>query len=118
MRRGAAICIALALIASVAEVAVALALAVGDSLGRDLGRISTVACAVAEGDLGVRTGVRRRDEVGLLAMAVDEMIEQLAASEEERKILIASVGHDLRTPLASLTDMTYSFRPSGPAEKV
>jgi len=82
--------------------AVALALAVGDSLGTDLGRISAVAGAVANGDLSVRTDIRRRDEVGVLAKSVDDMIRQLETMEEERKILIASVGHDLRTPLASL----------------
>ena len=82
--------------------AVSLALAVGDSLGSDLGRISQAAGAVARGDLTVRTGIRRRDEIGDLAVSVDEMIERLTAYEEERKLLIASVGHDLRTPLASL----------------
>jgi two-component system sensor histidine kinase BaeS len=82
--------------------AVALALAVGDSLGADLARISAVAGAVAKGDLSVRTDIRRRDEVGALAESVDDMIRQLQTMEEERKILITSVGHDLRTPLASL----------------
>ncbi len=82
--------------------AVALAFAVGDSVGDDLRRVSTAARAVAEGDLTVRTRINRRDEVGALAAAVDDMIAQLESSEEERKILITSVGHDLRTPLASL----------------
>jgi two-component system sensor histidine kinase BaeS len=82
--------------------AAALALAVGESVTRDLDRITAVACAVMDGDLTVRTGIERPDEVGALASAVDSMTDRLEASEEERKILIASVGHDLRTPLASL----------------
>lgn len=82
--------------------AVALAWMIGSSVGEDLERIGDTARAVADGDLRARTGVVRRDEVGAVATAFDEMVSRLEASESERKILIAAVGHDLRTPLASL----------------
>ena len=75
----------------------------------DLARISTVAEQVAAGDFTTRTGVSRADEVGRLAAAVDRMARALEAAERERaddeearrRFLIA-VGHDLRTPLASI----------------
>jgi two-component system sensor histidine kinase BaeS len=82
--------------------AASLALAIGGSAGGDLGRIRDAARRMADGDLAARTGVERRDEVGDAAHAFDEMAHRLQISEEERKILIASVGHDLRTPLASI----------------
>jgi two-component system sensor histidine kinase BaeS len=82
--------------------AAALAWAIGGSAGGDLGRIRDAARDMAGGDLSARTGVERRDEVGDAARAFDEMAHRLEISEEERRILIASVGHDLRTPLASI----------------
>ncbi len=78
-------------------------------LARDIARLGEVAEQVAAGDLTVRTGIRRVDEVGRTAAAVDEMVSTLhdAAVERERlgaarQMLFTSVGHDLRTPLAAI----------------
>jgi two-component system, OmpR family, sensor histidine kinase BaeS len=78
-------------------------------LRRDLRRLRDVTTRVANGRLDVTTGIARRDEVGELAEAVDQMVEQLAAlersrarDEEARRQLFIAIGHDLRTPLASL----------------
>lgn len=78
-------------------------------LRRDLRRLRDVASGVADGHLDVTTGIHRRDEVGDLAGAVDRMVAQLAALErsrqrddEARRQLFIAIGHDLRTPLASL----------------
>lgn len=86
-----------------------LAVAVAGPLTADLGRLAETARSVGTGDLAVSTGITRRDELGTAAAAFDSMTRRLAESEreresaiEERRTLIASVGHDLRTPLASL----------------
>ncbi len=78
-------------------------------LARDLHRLGQVAARVADGDLTVRTGVSRADEVGTTATAIDTMVESLAAAEHERATALAarqhlftSLGHDLRTPLAAM----------------
>ena len=78
-------------------------------LARDLRRLGQVASAVAEGDLAVRTGIERVDEVGATATAIDRMVERLAHADAERariaaarQHLFTSIGHDLRTPLAAL----------------
>ena len=81
---------------------VSLAIAIGSSMGADLDRLGATARRIADGDLSARTGVERRDELGMAAVAVDEMADRLEAAEEERRIFLASVGHDLRSPLASM----------------
>jgi two-component system sensor histidine kinase BaeS len=81
---------------------VSLAVAIGSSIGSDLDRLGDTARKIASGDLSARTGVDRRDELGMAATAVDEMADRLEAAEEERRIFLASVGHDLRSPLASM----------------
>jgi two-component system, OmpR family, sensor histidine kinase BaeS len=76
---------------------------------RDVRRLGEVATLVAGGDLSVRTGVVRRDEIGATARALDQMIEALRTAETERAQLSAarqhfftSIGHDLRTPLSAM----------------
>lgn len=81
---------------------VALALAVAGSVTGDLARLRAAADRVGRGELSARAGVARRDEVGDAATAFDRMATQLETSEEERRVLLASISHDLRTPLASL----------------
>lgn len=78
-------------------------------LARDLHRLGQVAAQVADGDLSVRTGIRRADEVGTTATAIDTMVASLAAAHAEREAataarqhLFTSLGHDLRTPLAAM----------------
>ena len=90
-----------------------IALVVGSQLtrplARDIARLGQVAEQVAAGDLAARTGVRRKDEVGRTAVAVDAMVHslQVAADERERlatarQMLFTGIGHDLRTPLAAM----------------
>jgi signal transduction histidine kinase len=55
---------------------------------------------VAEGDLSTRVAERGPREVRGLARAFNTMSERLAASEEQRRRLLADVSHELRTPLA------------------
>jgi signal transduction histidine kinase len=74
-------------------------------------RISAVcrgAEAIAEGDLAARVPVEGKDEVSHLARTFNQMAERLQEADRQqreldtlRRDLIAWVGHDLRTPLAS-----------------
>ncbi len=48
---------------------------------------------------------RRRDEVGDLARAFDQMQERLRQQEEARRAFVSTASHELRTPLASLDGM-------------
>lgn len=71
-------------------------------IARDAHRLSEAATRVATGDLGARSGVTRADELGDAAQAFDRMVERLAAVEQERSLMLSSISHDLRTPLAAL----------------
>ena len=64
---------------------------------------------LAQGDLQTRVPVSGRDEVSALAATFNQMAQQLQMADEKqhelenlRNDLIAWVGHDLQTPLASM----------------
>ena len=65
--------------------------------------------ALGAGDYADRLPAHRRDELGRLAAAINEMAARVEASvaalrdtDRHRRELVANVGHDLRTPLAAL----------------
>jgi len=65
---------------------------------------------IAEGDLNVRLPIEGRDELSALALTFNQMAAQLQTAAEKqkqlealRRDLIAWVGHDLQTPLTSIT---------------
>lgn len=77
-----------------------LAIPMARSLARPIEALAKAAQALGAGDLSVRLRSGRRDEVGDLANAFDEMadrIEKLRRAEHE---LLANISHELRTPLA------------------
>jgi len=90
----------------VAAFAGALALWAARLLGRralaDVDAVRTTLEAVGQGRRDVRTNLGGQDELARLGADVDAMVTTLAAEERARRGLIASVSHDLRTPLTSL----------------
>ena len=84
----------------------ALALWAGRLLGRralaDVDAIRATLEAVGQGRRDVQTNLGGQDELARLGADVDAMVCRLAAEERARSGLIASVSHDLRTPLTSL----------------
>lgn len=90
----------------VAAYAGALGLWAGRLLGRraltDVDAVRTTLDAVGQGRRDVRTNLTGRDELARLGADVDAMVATLATEERARRGLIASVSHDLRTPITSL----------------
>lgn len=68
-----------------------------------LDRVAGAAGALAEGDLSARSGVEGDDEIGVVGGAFDAMAERLEESRERERRFLLSVGHDLRTPLTTIT---------------
>jgi two-component system sensor histidine kinase BaeS len=79
-------------------------------IARDAHRLSDAATRVAGGDLTARTGVTRHDELGDAAREFDRMAERLDAVEKERSLMLSSISHDLRTPLAALRASVEAIR--------
>jgi len=79
-------------------------------VARDAKKICDAAMRVTEGDLTARTGVTRHDELGEAAVAFDVMVGRLDSVEKERSLMLSSISHDLRTPLAALRAAVEAIR--------
>lgn len=80
------------------------------ALGSAAHRLADTVAAIEGGDRDVRTGLARRDELGRVADALDQLTVRLAELEAERgrldaerATMLSSISHDLRSPLAALS---------------
>lgn len=69
---------------------------------RPLKVLSRAASKFGAGDLGARTAVQRRDEIGDVARAFDDMAARIQTLVRTEKELMANVAHELRTPLSRI----------------
>ena len=69
---------------------------------RRLKRLEQAAEQVAEGNFSYPIPIESSDEVGQLAIALNEMQRRLARLDNARKEFIANASHELRTPIFSL----------------
>lgn len=65
-------------------------------------RLAKLTRAFGAGDLSVRVKSDRRDEIGDLARAFDEMADRVVVLRRSEKEMLANVSHELRTPLARI----------------
>ena len=68
---------------------------------RPLQRMADRAAEVTAGEPGARVGepASRRDEIGRLGAAIDEMLDRLEASYAAQRRFVHDASHELRTPL-------------------
>ena len=64
--------------------------------------LTALARRFGKGDLTARFSSRRRDEIGALGAAFDDMADRIATLRRSEKELLANVSHELRTPLARI----------------
>src|SRR5918993_5204728 len=71
-----------------------------------LGRLVTAARRVGEGDLSTRVHVDGDGEVAEVATAFNDMAAGLERAQAEQRAFLASVGHELKTPLTTVQGYT------------
>ncbi|MDR2487998.1 MAG: response regulator [Desulfovibrio sp.] len=81
---------------------------------RDIRRLSLFALQITRGERDIVTGVTRKDELGVLASSLSEMVgalrEMLVRSESATKAkseFLARMSHEIRTPMNGIIGMTY-----------
>ncbi len=77
-------------------------LLISRTLTRPLADISHAAARFAAGDYASRTGATGGDEIGGLGRTFNTMAESLAKVEYNRREFLATVSHELKTPVASI----------------
>jgi DNA-binding response OmpR family regulator/HAMP domain-containing protein len=95
-----------------AVITMTFAFTIAGALTVELEKLGDVATRLAHGDLTARVHPIGTDEVARVGQAFDDMAERLEAAferqramERARRDLVASVSHDLRTPLATTRAM-------------
>lgn len=101
--------LAIVLLVFAGGMAMALGYFLSSTITERIHLLKDAAGELARGDLATRVPVSGRDEVAALASAFNQMAAQLQAADHKqreleslRRDLIAWVGHDLQTPLASI----------------
>ena len=80
------------------------------SIARPLQALTRASEEMARGNYDQQIPLRRRDEVGRLASAFNEMARQVGRSHVQMRALVANVSHDLKTPLTSILGFAQALR--------
>ena len=75
---------------------------ISERIVRPIRKVSHAAKEFADGKLDVRVEVSGEDEVSELAIAFNNMASNLERNEETRRMFLANVSHDMRTPMTTI----------------
>jgi signal transduction histidine kinase len=92
------------LVAAIASLLVALALAaaIAGPLTRRLRDASALARRIGAGDYAAPAPTTANDEIGVLSHSLATAAAELKATEERRREFLATVAHEIRTPVTSI----------------
>ena len=97
-----------------AVVAVVVAVILGGVLSsqvlRPLGELTDAIGSIKQGEFDQRVLVRTQDELGELAQAFNQMVEELQHVNQLRRQMTADIAHDLRTPLTVISGYLEGLR--------
>jgi signal transduction histidine kinase len=100
----------LALAAGIAlPVATGFALIIARGITRPLNQLTAAAELMAQGTFDIDVSVSRRDEVGQLARSFSSMAARVGEAYQEMRTLVASVSHDVKTPLTSILGFAHAL---------
>ena len=100
-RQALSLSLAIAIAAATATAAIVSWL-VSTRVVRPVRGMAAAARRISRGDYEARVTVTGDDELTTLGRAFNEMAASLASAEERRRRLLSDVGHELRTPLATI----------------
>lgn len=89
-------------VGGVLVVTIAVTVLAGRRFTRPLRALTAAAQRMRDGDVTTQVQVRRRDEIGRLAGAFNDMAASRAQVERLRTDLISDIAHELRTPLSNI----------------
>lgn len=72
------------------------------SLIEPIDKVTTVAKRLAKGEVNQRLEIKSNNEIGELAESFNIMAESLQQVDENRRIFISNVSHELRSPMTSI----------------
>lgn len=96
-----------------AAVGLLAAFALSEPLTRRIVRIERAVAAIGEGKLGTEADVAGSDEVARLARGVNAMSAKLKELDEMKRLFVASVTHELRSPLGAIQAQAAEMAASG-----
>ena len=89
-----------------AFVALVLGFLMARAFATPLASMTAVAASMSKGDYGQRLPDGRKDEIGQLARALNQMAQELARLETMRRDFVGNVSHELKTPITAIRGLT------------
>jgi signal transduction histidine kinase len=79
-------------------------------LTKPLLEVNKAAKIIADGNFDRRLSIDSNDEIGQLADSFNYMAESLEKKDQDRRLFVASVAHDLRSPLTSIQGFVQAMK--------
>ena len=84
-----------------------------NSIINPIGQIGDTARLIAQGDFDARLEKSNDDEIGDLCDTINNMAEELSATDRMKNDFISSVSHELRTPLTAIKGWAETMQEGG-----
>jgi signal transduction histidine kinase len=82
--------------------AIGVTFVISKQLSRPLIQMETATRRIAKGDLETRVNAASNDEIGSLAVAINDLAKELQRYRDTRSEFFANISHELRTPITYL----------------